>query len=910
MYNKVNSGSNIITLENNYTHRNDSDNKPYNDGDGVEFTRPNVVVEGNGHTIDGKGESGIFKITDKNVTLKNIIFINGYHTDGGGAIYFTHDITLINCTFINNSANTNNNQGGGAIYSDVQETATANIYNCNFTENQATGHGGAIFFRGINLTIDNCTFDNNSVSDTKNGGAIYVYGANETFNITNSNFTNNKAQQGGAIHIYEDQSSDVYLYRNIYLNNTIIGDYGSAIYIESQANINITDSIFLNNKSQVFVSAGGDPNTYGNYNWWGQSADNYDEKPNANNLKMTNWYFLDIPYKYDEGTVIVSLNNLCTKNSNNYVTSKHQSMLQTMTFNLSSVNATFDDTNSNITNTTLINGESGNVGFARSGNPQEPIASITASFETFSFTKEIVELFGDFQKLQMLVDDENLSIINLDQDYVYTVDLDKTTIGVNITRDNLVIDGKGFTIDAKSKSGIFNIRASNVTIKNINFENGKCDNGSAVHYEGHGISFVNCKFERCRATNKGGAFYVDMSDIGDVNFTDCSFIGCLANEGAAVYLDANGLNYNFNRCVFEENSANNGNGLGGALYACQSSGKLTINNSILIYNDGGSKEEDRIIYCQMSDVNIDGNWWGSTADNYEEIPFTTSNNLRPNNWFYLDGVHDSDNRSVEFSLKRYNSADANYNLPSWTFNVRGVNLTVGDKATLDENGKASVKYSKALAETGSITLSYSTPLNLYTVDLTVNLDLVMGDFERLNALISTAISDTIELEQDYIYTVGVDDFEDGITISKQNFIIDGKGHTIDAKGMSRAFNYIAGSYNVTLKNMKIINGYVGEAYTGGGAILVSGEYLSIDNCTFINNIANKTEGGGAIYAQHDNYTLIKNSRFINNSAYLGGAIVLNEYHDGGITDIINTEFIGNKATGTNGGAIYSKILTI
>ena len=872
---KVNSGETEVVLENNYTY------DDYNSGYGVSINNANTVIDGNGFTIDGNGQSRMFQISVEGVTLKNIRFVNGLATYCGGAIYFSKDVTFINCTFINNKVT--GSAGGGALYGygvGASGAAKANIYNCTFIDNSATSNGGAIYFRGVNLNIDNCTFENNN-ANSYTGGAIYLYGVNNECTITNSNFTNNKARMGGAIDLYSGQASNnVLLSRNIYLNNAITSTSGSAINIESGATINITDSIFLNDKTQVSFSSNVESHITANYNWWGNTAGNFSTKPAVSGIGLIKWYYLDMPYSYKYSNVNVSLNNLYTTSPAG--SSKHQSRLPTVTFSLSAVGATIDD------EVTLVNGEA-SLDFVRS----DPTAYITASYETCSFTKEIAEILGDFQTLQKLVDDESLSVIELTRNYTYTIDLDTTTTGVKVTRDNLVIDGKGFTIDAKEMSRIFEIRANNILVKNINFVNGNCAYAGSVYFNGAGISFENCNFINSESTsNPGGAIYIVSSD--DVDFDDCTFINCISNkDGGAIYIYKNAvITCNFNRNIFINNKDYSSSQItrSNAIYTGQIA-SLNIRDSIFI-NSGSASST---IYSAPSSYDIDGNWWGSTADNYDQTPIN-SNGVTPENWLYLDIVPSSTSKTVEISLKRYNSDDTSYDLPSLTFDVQGVNLTVGqNKVTLNKNnnGKATVSYSKPISEKGSITVSYR------NIELTKNLDLVMGDFDKLNALISASTSSLIELDRDYTYTVGVDEITTGIVIENENTVIDGKGHTIDAKEMSRVFYY--NGYNVTLKNMKIVNGKSSYA----GAVYVYGDVLYIDNCTFINNTAPGSYGGGAFYAAHDYYMAITNSKFINNSAYRGGALVLAEYYSGGRTDVVNTVFIGNKATGTYGGAIYS-----
>ena len=73
---------------------------------------------------------------------------------------------------------------------------------------------------------------------------------------------------------------------------------------------------------------------------------------------------------------------------------------------------------------------------------------------------------------------------------------------------------------------------------------------------------------------------------------------------------------------------------------------------------------------------------------------------------------------------------------------------------------------------------------------------------------------------------------------------DGNGHTIDGKNMARIFKIGGDVYDVTLNNIKFINGYYDKS-EGGGAIYYSSLYSSykavIEDCTFVNNLACKYE---------------------------------------------------------------------
>ena len=96
------------------------DDEKYEHVHGIEIDVDDLVIEGMGHFIDARHFGRIFSITGRNITIKNVVFQNGYsfsrskdeETDGvyrnpilptgyGGAIYNRGEVTLINCHFTN-----------------------------------------------------------------------------------------------------------------------------------------------------------------------------------------------------------------------------------------------------------------------------------------------------------------------------------------------------------------------------------------------------------------------------------------------------------------------------------------------------------------------------------------------------------------------------------------------------------------------------------------------------------------------------------------------------------------------------------------------------------------------------------------------------------------------------------------
>lgn len=150
------------------------------------------------------------------------------------------------------------------------------------------------------------------------------------------------------------------------------------------------------------------------------------------------------------------------------------------------------------------------------------------------------------------------------------------------------------------------------------------------------------------------------------------------------------------------------------------------------------------------------------------------------------------------------------------------------------------------------------------------------------------------LTSDVAFKAG--DSSKGIGIG-QALTIDGKGHTIDAKGKARVFQVARGA-TLTLKNLKIVNAYVSGA--DGGAILSSGT-LKLTNCNFTScKVVGSKRIGGAIAGAGAGS--IVNCRFDRCSAtYGGGAASSNNLK------FTNCKFTNNVA-GSGGGIMGTAYL--
>ena len=222
----------------------------------------NCNFTGNTATGDYRYGGAVYFSGTGNVT--NCNFTNNKVTDysSGGAVYFSHNGTVTNCNFINNKANSGWRGGGAAVYFNMNGTVT----NCNFTNNKVTGEfgsGGAIYFYG-NGTVTDCYFADNSAD--YGGGIKFDYGPFSITNeIRNCNFINNKARyEGGAIRFkYEGIVTNSNFTDNSAYNGGAIEF--SALYINDRG-LSFTDTCstsvvvncnFVNNRANGDSPVGG-----------------------------------------------------------------------------------------------------------------------------------------------------------------------------------------------------------------------------------------------------------------------------------------------------------------------------------------------------------------------------------------------------------------------------------------------------------------------------------------------------------------------------------------------------------------------------------------------------------------------------------------------------------------------------
>lgn len=184
---------------------------------GATGTLIDCIITGNTADVFGGGVSnrGTAVLTNCTISGNNAVHHGGGVNNSGVA-------TLTNCSIANNHVGPNDY--GGGLYS----SGSIALKDCTIVGNTAGRHGGGMYSKDVDVTIDSCTFSNNEADPGDHnyyGGGLYL--ESNTATLTNCTFTNNKAKFGGALYVYTGTAN---LKSCTFVSNT--AQYGGGVYID------------------------------------------------------------------------------------------------------------------------------------------------------------------------------------------------------------------------------------------------------------------------------------------------------------------------------------------------------------------------------------------------------------------------------------------------------------------------------------------------------------------------------------------------------------------------------------------------------------------------------------------------------------------------------------------------------
>lgn len=550
-----------ITLNKNYSYDvsgNDRGISIYND----------VTIDGNGHTLDGKNSIRIFYIgvNAKNVTLKNINFINAYSDGSGGAILDDGaTLTIRNCTFLNNKIDGNT---GGAIA--INKANNVMISDCNFNENRANSIGGAISITGNNTIIYNNNFTKNEAT-LHLGGAIITLGNDNI--VKNNIFIRNFAgRDGGALDMEGTESGTIGA-RNIVSDNIFIENnapFGGAVGLNA-INTTVSNNIFTKNeaitkKENGFWGLGGALRIMGEKNTISTTGKKY--------TKIINNTFTDNKaYKQGGAIYIEDTNSTISKNKfiNNTAETDAGGSI-----NIKAADATISNNEISLTNSY----SGGGAIFCKGYNVKITGNTITAANSNNG--GGAIYLLG----ISSIIDGNAISnSAAIEFGGAIFLNGEKAVIKNNKFNNNSV----------EKQGGAVYLESVGAKISNNQFTNNIANNrAGALIARNASITIEGNNFENNTATNTAGALLIDGNNVivNSNNFTGNKLI-VQEQGGGAIRWFGDKATVKFN--TFEKNTAI----IGFAIYGKGNNAQVTENTFI------GSEQSDKTLV--WGDMKFSGN---------------------------------------------------------------------------------------------------------------------------------------------------------------------------------------------------------------------------------------------------------------------------------------------------------------
>ena len=821
----------------------------------VDFT-DNVAKEGAGGAINNPGGD---------LVLEDCVFSGNVARRYSGAI---HNHGKISCRDVDFTDNVAKENAGGAI--DNQSSGDLVFEDCVFSGNAARRTGGAIINWG-KITCKEVNFTNNS--SKQNGGAILnILGSFLT--CRDCDFEGNVSPYGSGISNESDNAR--------FVNCKFIKHEKSSNVINNKKDLTFMDCIFKDNWDIgciVFSDDGSALELLG-----GKITDNVIEEyaihNKAENLTISKITFKDNTSKSTQYSQdILNEGNLIL----------HSPKFKTDTYSVLNKNHIDVKKLSHSETMRIIENTS------------------TGIVDEFDIPDEYKH---DFSYLNSLIQESTDGIVSLENDIVLeNYELDFFEGGIDITEDNITIEGNNHIIDAKNRTRIFQILGKNITIKKIIFKNGYASNKYGEHINGGGaiktiknstLTLEDCQFIENTSDNDGGA----IQNNGTIHSKNNKY----ANNQSKYYGGAihNNNTLETTNDTYQQNQAK----IAGAIY---NNKKITIQKKINLQNNESDFKQAIYNTCTINMEN--------TEINPEKIIYNTGdiNKAETTDWKSFKYLTDELKKSNHIILQ--NDIKIEYKDMKWD------EISISDDIVIDGNNHViDLNYlnlnfivkSKVTFKNLIFKNAYVHKKSLFEV---IN-NLIFEDVKFINNKFATGcylINNINENNKFFNYdtkskVINLNTKINNKLNTKINNKLNTKINDINANNIWGLVEIVdSGFYNNSSKNKSLINNngeliIINTNFTNNnsqseGTIInnMAGneKQVLVKNSNFTNN--SSTKNGGAIICREGTIFEIKDSRFVNNNSNLkGGAI----YSDGDEFKLHDCIFNGNHAFSV-GGAIYN-----
>ncbi len=870
------------------------------DNYGISITKT-TIINGNGHTIDANGHGSIFVVKDSSVTLT------------------LNDLTLINANPVSDSSGIVSN--GGAVYFDG---STLIVNNVNFKNNIVYKYGGAIYTTGTCI-VDSSVFDGNDVQfrsqNIDNGGAAIYADNGASLLISNSQIINNHKNMvirdnnvGDLVDGVVVATGYTKISKSYFRNNS--GCYGGAVtslgYTNAGKNqIIIENSVFDANRAfqGAAVNVMGSTFKISGTNFTNNKGVGYGSG-NPNVGALLTWYGC-------EGTISDCnfINNTADNGAayrlgddNNGVSS---ASVDSCTFiNNTASNqggavyeggktgkATLDIKNSTFTNNSAK--KEGSAIYSGDNLNIDDDTTFTNNMVYMYYTGTLnigeIKTFTDLQKAINMVEGD----IHLSSNVTMLAsEADNFVNGIVV--DHLVnLKCDGFTINANNLGRIFNVTstADKLNIYNANLINGNADIGGAIYNTGSVYAY-NTNFINNTAATMGGAVFnngtltiqkciVDNNDITKRTSSDSEDYG-----GAAIY------NW-YDSTLFIKNS--------------------TISNNLKNYKNGDyvvgavTSLGKTIISQNSYFVNNSGRWGGAITTSGSSLPGKKVNELiisdstfSKNGGLYGAGIFIQGSKfSITSCVFDSNTASGKGNMTPNDNNGAAIEVTNTDKAITGTISKSTFTNNKAQYG-GAIDICAGTIKITNSKFINNSADVEGGaiDINALNGNPKVTISGSKFINNSAPLGGAILNIKD-LTV---------KGSTFINNTPNTIFNWVGagGNLNLNIRTFTDLQNAIGLV-TGTLTLNQNVAMTAKEAADFTNGITiNKditidgkghtidAKNLGRIFSIGEGFTVtLTNATLINGRAVEGGAI----YNDGSLT--LSDVKLSDNAADSYGGAVFN-----
>ena len=870
------------------------------DNYGISITKT-TIINGNGHTIDANGHGSIFVVKDSSVTLT------------------LNDLTLINANPVSDSSGIVSN--GGAVYFDG---STLIVNNVNFKNNTVYKYGGAIYTTGTCI-VDSSVFDGNDVQlrsqNIDNGGAAIYADNGASLLISNSQIINNHKNMvirdnnvGDLVDGVVVATGYTKISKSYFRNNS--GCYGGAvtslgytnagknqIIIENSvfdanrafqgAAVNVMGSTFkisgtnfTNNKGVGYGS--GNPNVGALLTWYGCEGTISDCNFINNTADNGAAYRLGDDNK---GVSSASVDS-CTF-INNTASNQGGAVYEGGTTG----KATLDIKNSIFTNNSAKKEGSAIYSGYTLNIDDDTTFTNNMVYMYYTGTLNIGEIktFTDLQKAINMVEGDIYLSSNVT---MLASEADNFVNGIVV--DHLVnLKCDGFTINANNLGRIFNVTstADKLNIYNANLINGNADIGGAIYNTGSVYAY-NTNFINNTAATMGGAVFnngtltiqkciVDNNDITKRTSSDSEDYG-----GAAIY------NW-YDSTLFIKNS--------------------TISNNLKNYKNGDyvvgavTSLGKTIISQNSYFVNNSGRWGGAITTSGSSLPGKKVNELiisdstfSKNGGLYGAGIFIQGSKfSITSCVFDSNTASGKGNMTPNDNNGAAIEVTNTDKAITGTISKSTFTNNKAQYG-GAIDICAGTIKITNSKFINNSADVEGGaiDINALNGNPKVTISGSKFINNSAPLGGAILNIKD-LTV---------KGSTFINNTPNTIFNWVGdgGNLNLNIRTFTDLQNAIGLV-TGTLTLNQNVAMTAKEAADFTNGITiNKditidgkghtidAKNLGRIFSIGEGFTVtLTNATLINGKADKGGAI----YNDGSLT--LSDVKLSDNAADSYGGAVFN-----